>query len=153
MTPIYRLAVPEDSAACVDLRGKTRQNAISAQRLAAAGITAESWGDDIRRGALPGHVCLVDGRIVGYCFGARSSGEVVVLALLPDYENQGIGRCLLDKVIDDLRSAGFTRLFLGCSRDPATRSFGFYRHLGWRSTGSFDAAGDEVLEFFPDPAS
>jgi len=25
--------------------------------------------------------------------------------------------------------------------------YGFYRHLGWRSTGTFDAAGNEVLEY------
>jgi hypothetical protein len=27
------------------------------------------------------------------------------------------------------------------------RSYGFYRHLGWRSTGSFDDRGDEILEY------
>ena len=25
---------------------------------------------------------------------------------------------------------------------------GFYRHLGWRSTGTVDRLGDEVLELF-----
>ena len=39
------------------------------------------------------------------------------------------------------------RLFLGCSPDPSTRSYGFHRRLGWRSTGAFDAAGDEVPEY------
>jgi hypothetical protein len=38
-------------------------------------------------------------------------------------------------------------LFLGCAADPAVRSYGFYRHLGWRSTSTFNEAGDEVLEF------
>ena len=53
---------------------------------------------------------------------------------------------LLDLMVADLRARGFERLFLGCSADPRVRSHGFYRHLGWRSTGTVDAAGDEVLE-------
>jgi hypothetical protein len=27
------------------------------------------------------------------------------------------------------------------------RSYGFYRHLGWQSTGALDMYGDEILEF------
>lgn len=38
----FRPATPGDIPACVVLRGRTRQNAISAERLAAMGITVES---------------------------------------------------------------------------------------------------------------
>lgn len=145
----YRPALDSDIPACVDLRGRTRQNAISAARLAEMGITVASWAADVRSGVLPGHVCLDGDRIAGYCFGDKASGEVVVLALLPDYESRGIGRHLLDLVVQQLHGFGHRRLFLGCAADPAARSHGFYRHLGWVSTGRFDRAGDEVLEFFP----
>ena len=148
-TPLeYRAAVPGDVATCVDIRGRTRENAVSAERLSAIGITVASWAEAVRRGSLPGYVCVADGEIVGYCFGATASGEVEVLALLPAFEHQGIGRALLTRVIETLAGIGFTRLFLGCYPDPASRSYGFYRHLGWRSTGTFDARGDEVLEYF-----
>ena len=149
MSVVYRRAAPEDIAACIDLRGRTRENAVSVERLKAAGITLESWRRDVAEGTLPGYVGLADGRIVGYCFGFKETGEIAVLALLPAYENRGIGRMLLDMMVRDFRSLGFDRLFLGCSADPKTRSYGFYRHLGWRSTGKFDAANDEVLEYFP----
>jgi len=148
-TITYRRAVPEDTPACIVLRGRTRENAISVERLATLGVTLESWQGGIASGALPGHVGMVDGEIVGYCFGDRATGEIVVLALLPDYEGKGIGKALLGLVVDELRELGFTRLFLGCSSDPAVRSYGFYRHLGWRSTGTVDAHDDEVLEQFP----
>jgi len=144
----YRVAAPADAAACLILRGRTRQNAVSAERLASIGITALSLSDDIRSGALSGYVCTDADRIVGFCFGERATGEVVVLALLPEYEDRGIGRNLLSKVVADFRSQGFNRLCLGCSPDPSTRSYGFYRHLGWTSTRRFNAAGDEVLEYF-----
>ena len=142
----YRPARPDDIAECVVLRGRTRENAVSRERLEAAGITVDTWAGDTRTGALVGYVCTSEGAIAGYCFGSPVTGEVVVLALLPPFEGRGIGRTLLERVVDDLRRAGHARLFLGCSPDPATRSYGFYRHLGWRSTGRFDGAGDEILE-------
>ena len=142
----YRPAQPTDVAECIVIRGQTRENAVSAGRLAALGITAESWSEWVQTGALPGFVCRDDANIIGYCFGELATGEVVVLALLPDFENRGIGRQLLDLVVDELFRAGHTRLFLGCSADPTSRSYGFYRHLGWRSTHQFDRHGDEILE-------
>ena len=145
----FRPATPEDVATCVALRGRTRENAVSVERLAAAGITVQSWSADVASGALPGQVCCDGATIVGYCFADSASGEVVVLALLPAYEDRGIGRRLLDLVVAQLVARGHRRLFLGCAADPATRSHGFYRHLGWTSTGTFDRFGDEVLECFP----
>ena len=145
----FRAAVPSDATECVRIRGRTRENAISEERLRNAGITTESWARDIETGSLPGVVCEADGILVGYCFGSRETGEVVVLALLPDYENAGLGRQLLDKVVEQLRSFGHDRLFLGCSPEPSCRAYGFYRRLGWRTTHTFDSHGDEVLELVP----
>jgi GNAT superfamily N-acetyltransferase len=139
-------AVPGDASRCVEIRGRTRENAVSVQQLAAYGITVDSWRDDIQSGALPGYVCRLNQEIVGYCFAIRKTGEIAVLALLPEHEGKGIGRELLGQMVRDLQALGFKRVFLGCSPDPGSRSYGFYRHLGWRSTGTYDAHGDEVLE-------
>lgn len=147
MTIAYRQAVPEDTPACVVLRGMTRENAFSVERLAEAGVTLESWQAAIADDSLPGHVATAGGKIVGYCFGERETGEIAVLALLPEHEGQGVGRTLLNLVVAEFKEFGFDRLFLSCSADPASRSHGFYRHLGWTSTGSFDDRGDEILEY------
>jgi GNAT superfamily N-acetyltransferase len=146
-----RLATPDDIKACVMLRGQTRENAVAVEQLAALGITAESWADDVISGSLTGYVCTEHESIVGYCFGDNTSGEVVVLALLPAHERHGIGQTLLNLVIRHLSEGGHKRLYLSCAADPATRSHGFYRHLGWVSTNTFDHAGDEILELFPSP--
>ena len=53
---VYRRALPEDIAACIELRGRTRENAISAERLKSVGITLDSWSRDVAEGTLPGHV-------------------------------------------------------------------------------------------------
>lgn len=145
----YRTAIPDDIAACIELRGKTRENAVSVERLRALGVTLESWSADVADGNYLGYVCEEEGRMVGYCFGDKTTGEIVVLALLPEWEGKGIGKRLLDRVVRDFVTLGYRRVFLGCSSNPAVRSYGFYRHLGWRSTGTFDAANDEVLEYFP----
>lgn len=145
----YRNAQPEDVAECIKIRAVTRENAISAEHLASMGITNESWSESVRNGSLPGVVCISEGRIAGYCFGERASGEISVLALLPEHEGKGIGRKLLSKVSSVLMRQGHQRLFLGCSSDPTSRSFGFYRHLGWQSTNKYDTNGDEVLEIYP----
>ena len=145
----YRQAIPEDTPACLDLRGRTRENAFSVDELEALGITLESWQAGIADGSLPGYGALVDGELAGYCFGERDTGEIAVLALLPAYEGLGIGKALLARMIEEFKGLGFQRLFLGCSPDPQVRSHGFYRHLGWKPTGEFDAAGDEVLAYVP----
>jgi ribosomal protein S18 acetylase RimI-like enzyme len=144
-----RLAIPDDIPACLVLRGQTRESAISAERLAAMGITAESWASDVRSGSLTGFVWLENDIIVGFCFGDNANGEVVVLAVLPDFERRGIGAHLLSLVVKHLSDTGYKRLFLGCSADAAKRAHGFYRSLGWASTGTYDHSGDEVLELYP----
>lgn len=142
----YRPALPEDAQTCVALRGKTRENALSEDQLRGIGITAESWADNIASGALPGDVCTCDGNIVGYCFGSSKTGEIEVLIVLPEFENLGIGRELLNRAVKQLSALGHNRVYLGCNPDPKVRSHGFYRHLGWCPTGNLDQYGDEILE-------
>ena len=147
----YRPAQPGDTAECVAVRGKTRENAVSEVQLRSFGITVRTWAENIRSGALPGHVCISGGSVVGYCFGSRDTGEIEVLVVLPDFEDRGIGRDLLERTSASLAELGHRRLFLGCSPIPTSRSYGFYRRLGWRSTGTFDQRGDEILEIFIEP--
>ncbi|MEW9678418.1 N-acetyltransferase family protein [Pseudomonas sp. TE50-2] len=142
----YRSATPDDVSLCIRIRGLTRENAFSEEDLRSLGITVESWSAGIVEGSSSGVVACVGGRMVGYCFGDRETGEITVLALLPEYEGQGIGKSLLKQITEELRLAGFERLFLACASDPKVRSYGFYRHLGWTWTGECDDAGDEILE-------
>lgn len=150
----FQAALPHHVAACIAVRGKTRQNAVSAARLAELGVTEASWSADVQADRLPGILAFDDEQLAGYCFGDVTSGEIVVLALLPEFEGRGLGRALLDRAMGQLRERGHQRLFLGCSADPASRSHGFYRHLGWAPTGKRDRLGDEELEFLfatPEP--
>lgn len=143
----YRNAMSSDIAECLAVRGRTRENALSVSDLVKYGVTPESISQNLESGRSAGHLCTDGGRIVGFAIGDRQTGEIGVVALLPEYEGRGIGKQLLSLVVKDLQSAGHRRLWLYCNANPAGRSHGFYRHLGWKPCGKLDPNnGDEELE-------
>ncbi len=77
--------------------------------------------------------------------GDRSNGEVQVVAVLPEYEGRGIGNSLLTHVQTWLFSEGHEEIWLLANPDPNIRAHGFYRKLGWRTTGA-QREGDEVMK-------
>ena len=138
-----------DLEALFELRGRTRQNPLSREALAQIGITPQSSARDLTAGNIWGSVCSHDSRIVGFCTGDMHTGEILVLAVLPDYEGHGVGKQLLLRAVDRLKAAGAERIWLAASADPTVRAHGFYRKLGWRPNGERMANGDEILELQP----
>ena len=149
MTLNFRIATCDDIQECITIRGSTRDNAISAARLAELGVTHLSWSQNVADEKLSGVVCLELERIVGHCFADPSTGEIVVLAVLPDWEGKGVGKRLLEITVRNLWARGHRRLFLAASPKTQYRSHGFYRHLGWKPSGRTHANQDEELEYFP----
>jgi GNAT superfamily N-acetyltransferase len=135
-----------------DLRGRTRENPISRAQLAVLGITPQSTATALASGRRSSWVCVDGPSLVGFSTGDNASGEILVVAVAPEFEANGIGKRLLRCVVDALRSRGCRRLWLAASADPRTRSHGFYRHLGWRPSGGTDANGDEILDCPRDPS-
>jgi hypothetical protein len=69
-----------------------RAGPLAACRLASHRITTESTAKQIEERRIIGYVCIDGNRIVGYCYGSRRTGEIQVLALLPNYECREIGK-------------------------------------------------------------
>ena len=132
----YREMKREDVEEVLRVRTLTRENALTMEELADMGITPESTSrlleEDVR-----GWVCEESGEVLGFVMGDGGSGEVLVLAVLPQHEGRGIGRQLLISVEDWLFSRGHAELWLLENPDPAIRAYGFYRSLGWFPTGEF----------------
>ena len=63
--------------------------------------------------------------------GDREASELTVIAILPGYEDQGIGGMLLLEVERWLGSQGCERIWLTTDIDTSMRAYGFYRHYGW----------------------
>lgn len=141
----YRAATPADLERCTDIRGKTRDNPIDKQTLLAIGVTTESWTEKMNAGHYIGCVAEAHNEVVAYCFGDTASGEILVLAVLAEFDGQGIGSTLLKTVVRQLFDAGWDELWLAASATDIVRAYGFYRHLGWQPTQTYDVHGDEIL--------
>lgn len=141
-----REATESDVESLFDIRARTRENPIPRKYLESIGITAESWAANLRSGREQTWVCFDEETPIAFCGANGDNGEVVVLAVLPEYEGRGIGKRLLERAVDWLRSRGWRRLWLAANPDPKGRAHGFYRAQGWRPTGERqERAGDEIL--------
>ncbi len=140
-----RETLPSDVGELFSVRARTRENPISSEQLEEFGITPGVITGHMASGRIRGWVCSHELDLVGFCNGDGETGEVLVLAVLPEYEGRGVGSKLLAHVVEWLRSIGFNTLWLAASSDAATRAHGFYRSLGWRPSGKIDENGDEIL--------
>ena len=126
-----------DIERCIWVRTQTRENRWSMEALQRAGITAESVGarlDTTHRG----WVCECEGQVVGFSMGDRSSGELWVVAVLPDFEGRGIGTRLLEAAQEWLHANGWEEIWLWTSPDTSTRAYTLYSRRGWRDCGVKD---------------
>lgn len=143
----FRDAQAEDFARCIEIRGMTRDNPISAEMLEEMGVTKDAWVSLVENKSIVGVVSESSEGVVGFCNGDVNTGEVLVLALLADYEGRGLGRSMLSLLANKLFSSGLETLWLAASPDPKIRAHGFYRHLGWIPTEVYDENGDQILEY------
>lgn len=142
---IFRPTEPDDMDALFDVRSRTRENPLSREELAGWGFTPEGTRRAFAAGECIGWVCEDGGNIVGFCSGDTTTGEIIVVAVLPDHERRGIGIGLLERVVGTLVAKGLHSFWLACSPDPRIRSHGFYRANGWAPNGKVLENGDEIL--------
>jgi ribosomal protein S18 acetylase RimI-like enzyme len=126
----YREIEERDIQALFEVRTATRENNLSREQLEVLGITGESVAHMLRT-THRGWLCEEDGEAVGFAMGNRRTGEMWVIAVLPDYERRGIGAVLLKRVEEWLWEEGWEEIWLTTDVDKALRAWGFYRRLGW----------------------
>jgi GNAT superfamily N-acetyltransferase len=125
-----RLIEPQDLSKVIDVRAATRENSLSHEALRDVGITEEAAAGLLRT-THRGWLSEADGKITGFAIGDGKTGELWVIAMLPEYEGKGIGSQLLRLVEDWLWSVGWTELWLWTSPDKKKRAFSFYTKHGW----------------------
>lgn len=125
-----REIMPADIPALFAVRVVTHENRLTLDELAALDITEESVARRMM-GSFKGWLCEVDGRVVGFAMGDRATGELWVIAVLPEYIGRGIGSALLRQVEDWLKAEGCPRLWLTTDVDPGLKAYTFYRQHGW----------------------
>ncbi len=101
-------------------------------------------------------VALIDGRIVGFANVGRSrdddagegTGELMSIYLLPEQVGMSLGRALLARAVDALRTSGFRAATLWVFESNA-RARRFYEAAGWSFDGtrtSFELGGATLSE-------
>jgi GNAT superfamily N-acetyltransferase len=126
----FRAIASADVDALFEVRTRTRENAFTLDELRRLGITPASVRDKLAT-TFNGWLCADGDRVVAFAMADRSSGELWVIAVLPEHEGKGIGGELMRRAEDWLWSSGCERAWLTTDSDPRLRAYGFYRHRGW----------------------
>jgi GNAT superfamily N-acetyltransferase len=126
----FREIGADDVPALFEMRPKTRENVMTVAQLARLGITVESVIASFSLSSR-GWLCADKGNVVGFAIADRATGELEVVAVLPEYEGRGVGGTLMGLAEGWLRSSGCTRAWLTTDVDTRLRAYGFYRHRGW----------------------
>ena len=127
----YREIRPQDIPTLFEIRVATWHNKNGAEEMQKLGITSASVGAMLESNTHRGWICDVDGKSVGFAMGNRETGEMWVIAVLPQHEGKGIGRGLLTLVENWLFGEGWEEIWLTTDVDESLRAVGFYRNLGW----------------------
>jgi ribosomal protein S18 acetylase RimI-like enzyme len=117
------------------VRANTAENSISAERLDELGITPESIAVDLQTGQQQGWICRDAEKMLGFCFADMHTGEVIVVAVLKNYEGKGIGKRLLQMAVSELQSRNSPEIWLWANANPEHRALRFYQEQGWALTG------------------
>ena len=126
----FREITAADIPALFSVRTRTRENTYTLEQLEGLGITAESVADKLAT-SFKGWLCADADQVVGFCMADRSTGELWVVAVLPEYEGQGVGNRLMSLAEAWLTASRCTRAWLTTDVDPTLRAYGFYRQRGW----------------------
>jgi len=145
----YRQMNPDDLSAVFSVRLSTVENAVTMEQLERDYDTTPDSVAEAMKSHVKGWLCEDSESVVGFSMGDRSNGEVLVVAVLPDYEGNGIGRTLIELVQDWLFLEGYKEIWLLTTPDPDTRAYRYYRKLGWGATGRM--VDDDEIMVLPKP--
>jgi GNAT superfamily N-acetyltransferase len=126
----FRLIELGDLSEIIEVRASTRENPFSRAALQNLGITEESTAKLLNT-THRGWLCEEEGKIVGFAIGDGKTGELWVIAVLPDFEGRGVATRLIELVETWLWSLGWQELWLWTSPDQQKRAFTFYLKRGW----------------------
>lgn len=110
------------------------RNLVKENRLSDPGLVTDKDVEDymFRRGK--GWVCEINAEIVGFAIADIIDNSIWALFVHPGFEGMGIGKKLLDEMLNWYFTQTDKTLWLGTS--PNTRAEVFYRKAGWKEVGT-----------------
>ncbi len=143
---IFREIESKDVQGLFDVRLSINENQVTLDYLAGIGITPKSITDGLA-GPLNGWLCEVSRKVMGFSLGNKETGEMMVVAVLPEYEKMGIGKKLMELIQDWLFSYDHDEIWLLATPEPELRASGFYKKLGWEKADTSDD-GHQILKLY-----
>ncbi|MEM9281494.1 MAG: GNAT family N-acetyltransferase [Verrucomicrobiota bacterium] len=135
---ILRPATADDVEALFDIRCSVVENYQSREELAEIGVTPEVIGAMIEGGDYVTTLAEIDGQAIAFSMAQLSEAYVFAVFVRLSHEGRGAGRAVLEAAETALRDHGVETAWLSTGGDQALRAVGFYRHLGWRFTGTLE---------------
>lgn len=126
----FREITIQDIPAIFEVRVATDENNFTYEELEASGISPESVEEKLRT-SYKGWLCETDHNVVGFVIADKETGEIWVIAVLPEHINRGIGTQLLNLAEHWLISSGKNRFWLTTDPDKKLRAYSFYLKNGW----------------------
>ncbi|KJH73420.1 GNAT family N-acetyltransferase [Aliterella atlantica] len=138
-----RSAQLEDIETLFNIRVSVEENHLSREELAALGVTPKTVARMLQTNC---HAWLaeIDSQAIAFIMANAQEGSIFVIAVLPAFAGRGVGRALMAKAEEWLRSQGFAEIWLLTANDPKLRAYGFYQHLGWIAD---ESQPDELIKF------
>lgn len=134
---LYREALLSDIPAIQYVRNSVRENVLSDP----SKVTDEDCKNYLsERGK--GWVCEVEQKIVGFSIVDLQDYNIWALFILPEFEKQGIGKQLHDRMLDWYFTQTEHTVWL--STDSGTNAEKFYRNAGWTEVGR---SGNREIKF------
>lgn len=133
----YREIVEADIPELFAIRVCTHENRMSLDELRRLGID-DDWVRQRINTTGKGWICvdqnlrLAQPTGAGFVMGDRESGELLVIALRPEYVGRGIGSRLIRLQEDWLFGQGCERLWLTTDLDKSLKAYNFYLRHGWQ---------------------
>lgn len=152
MTLTVRPANPADIPTLFAIRTAVRENHMTLDELAAAGVTPETVADLVQSPEAGTWIALWDGAPAGFAMARTDPGDVFALFVLPAMEGRGIGRALLAQAEAWLAGRGLPSAWLLTGGEPELRAAAFYEAQGWTAEGrEADGQIRFTKRLFPSP--
>ncbi|RYU76705.1 GNAT family N-acetyltransferase [Hymenobacter persicinus] len=126
---LYREALVADIPQLMEVRVAVRENRLSDP----ARVPYEAYVDYLTRRGRGWLAEDAAGRVAGFAIADVQDHSIWALFVHPDYEGQGLGSALHDRMLSWYFRQTPHPVWL--STAPGTRAEAFYRHQGWQETG------------------
>ncbi|ELR97116.1 GNAT family N-acetyltransferase [Gloeocapsa sp. PCC 73106] len=129
-----RSAQLQDIEILFEIRTSVRENYQSREEIASLGITPNSLAKMLQTDCRA-WIAEIETQDIGFSIANATEKTIFGIFVRPEFENQGVGRILMEAAEAWLCSYGIEQIWLVTGNNPHLRAYGFYLHTSWEAVG------------------